>query len=99
MNGANASTNGASNGNGHAAHAAASRVKTVNFSSKRPDLTLLYLDNAAASSSSPKPLVFYIHGGGFVAGDAYLIPAHLVALAQNIGAALVSVNYRLCPEV
>lgn len=103
VNGHTLNGNGhAANGNGHASIdvAPSTQVKTVHFSSKHPDLTLLYLDAATpAPSSSNKPLIFYIHGGGFVVGDAYLIPAHLIALAQNMGAALVSVNYRLCPEV
>lgn len=44
------------------------------------------------------PVVLYLHGGGFVLGDARTdvrTPSHLAA---DLGAVVVSVNYRLAPE-
>ena len=44
-----------------------------------------------------RPVFFYIHGGGFVAGDKYYRRA-LSRWAANMGFFVVNVNYGLCPE-
>ena len=43
------------------------------------------------------PVLFYIHGGGFVAGDKHYRRA-LARWAANLGYFVVNVNYGLCPE-
>lgn len=44
-----------------------------------------------------RPVFFYIHGGGFVAGDKYYRRA-LSRWAADMGFFVVNVNYGLCPE-
>lgn len=43
------------------------------------------------------PVLFYIHGGGFVAGDKHYRRA-LARWSANLGYFVVNVNYGLCPE-
>jgi acetyl esterase/lipase len=40
----------------------------------------------------------WIHGGGFVVGDAAMEEAGCLLVADRVGAVLVSVDYRLAPE-
>lgn len=49
-------------------------------------------------TAQPLPCVVYFHGGGFVFGDATTDVRVPSALAANLGAVVVSVNYRLAPE-
>jgi acetyl esterase len=44
------------------------------------------------------PAIAYFHGGGFVFGDARTDVRVPAALASELGAVVVSVNYRLAPE-
>ena len=44
-----------------------------------------------------RPVLFYIHGGGFVAGDKHYRRA-LSRWYANMGYFVVNVNYGLCPE-
>jgi acetyl esterase len=48
--------------------------------------------------SGSKPVIVYYHGGGWVIANSDVYEASTVALAQNTGAVVVSVNYRLAPE-
>jgi acetyl esterase len=51
-----------------------------------------------ATSSSPKLLVVFAHGGGFVFCDLDSHDELCRAMANGIGAVVVSVDYRLAPE-
>jgi acetyl esterase len=42
--------------------------------------------------------VFDVHGGGFILGDLEMVHASNLTLAREIGAVVVSVDYRLAPE-
>jgi acetyl esterase/lipase len=55
---------------------------------------------AAAASSPPLPVVVYFHGGGFALFTAASAPldAMCARLCREVGAVVVSVNYRLAPE-
>ncbi len=53
----------------------------------------------AASAARPAPVLIYFHGGGFTSGDKRQVPDALLRGAQSAGFAVVSVNYRLFPEV
>ena len=48
--------------------------------------------------SGPMPVIEFLHGGGWVIANPEVYEASSVALAQNTGAVVVSVDYRLAPE-
>ncbi|MER7705072.1 alpha/beta hydrolase fold domain-containing protein [Kitasatospora sp. NPDC097605] len=51
-----------------------------------------------AGSDGPLPLLYYLHGGGLVTGNAWsVLPRLLRELAEPLGIAVVSVGYRLAP--
>lgn len=61
-----------------------------------PDITLVIArpaDQAAAA-----PAIYYVHGGGMVAGSARTGLVGVIDLAARHGAVVVSVDYRLAPE-
>ncbi len=45
------------------------------------------------------PAILYIHGGGMIAGTPDMQAGTLHRLAQETGALIVSVDYRLAPEI
>ena len=51
-----------------------------------------------AGAAGPLPLIVYFHGGGWVIASADAYAASTRALAKQVGAAVLSVNYRLAPE-
>ena len=53
------------------------------------------LDVWRARATSPAPLVIYIHGGGFRAGDKSTIDRERLRLLLDAGFAVASINYRL----
>src|SRR5947209_13971558 len=46
----------------------------------------------------PRPLIVFLHGGGFVLGDLDSHDAPCRLLAKHAGASVLSVDYRLAPE-
>jgi acetyl esterase/lipase len=50
------------------------------------------------TGSAPFPVIVYYHGGGFVIADLDVYDASAKGLAEQAGAVLVSVAYRLAPE-
>lgn len=48
--------------------------------------------------AGPRPVVLWIHGGGYVIGVAAQDDARCVRMAQRLDATIVSVDYRLAPE-
>jgi acetyl esterase/lipase len=46
----------------------------------------------------PLPGVFYIHGGGFILGNIDMFDNDAKRIAAEVGAVVVSVDYRLAPE-
>jgi len=57
------------------------------------------LDFWKAKSDTPTPIVVYIHGGGFRSGDKSRLRQVLLDACLKSGISLVSINYRLGPEV
>jgi acetyl esterase len=57
------------------------------------------LDLWKAKSGRPTPLVVFIHGGGFRAGDKKGIAPQLLTGLLRRGISVMAVNYRLSPEV
>ncbi|MCX7014512.1 MAG: alpha/beta hydrolase [Candidatus Sumerlaeota bacterium] len=52
------------------------------------------LDLWQAPSTAPTPLVIFIHGGGFTAGDKSVAKASALARCLEAGASFASINYR-----
>lgn len=52
------------------------------------------LDFYAAQSEQPTPVIVFIHGGGFVAGDKKNVDSALVRGANDAGISVASINYR-----
>ncbi|PWS28887.1 lipase [Pedobacter yonginense] len=50
------------------------------------------------SGNGPFPLIVYYHGGGFVIANLDVYNASAQGLAEQVGAVVVSVAYRLAPE-
>ncbi|KQS03745.1 arylesterase [Sphingomonas sp. Leaf357] len=48
--------------------------------------------------AGPFPCIYHIHGGGYVMGDAASLEFRHRPLAEDLGAVIVSVDYRLAPE-
>jgi len=46
----------------------------------------------------PVPVLIYLHGGGFVLGDLDTVHSSATRIADQVGAVVVSVDYRLAPE-
>ncbi|WP_067673101.1 alpha/beta hydrolase [Nocardia miyunensis] len=52
----------------------------------------------AEQAPDPRPAILHMHGGGFVSGGLDTGHARLVELSREVGAVVVSVDYRLAPE-
>jgi acetyl esterase/lipase len=61
-----------------------------------PDISLLV--SRPVSPSGPTPVLYYTHGGGMMMGDNRSGLIDVMDLAEALGAAVVSVEYRLAPE-
>src|SRR5262245_16401899 len=57
------------------------------------------LDLWKAASPFPTPLFMYIHGGGFDKGDKSEIDLDLAEALLKRGVSVMTINYRLTPEV
>lgn len=57
----------------------------------------LYLYRAAAAKPGC-PVLVYLHGGGFTAGDIHLFGCQMKFIAEQSGALVVFPEYRLAPE-
>jgi acetyl esterase/lipase len=53
---------------------------------------------APEGQDGPLPGLFYIHGGGFVMGNVEMFDGDATRIAAEVGAVVVSVEYRLAPE-
>lgn len=61
-----------------------------------PDITLLICRPTGALT--PTPAIYYTHGGGMILGDRRTNLPDVLDLASSVGAAVISVEYRLAPE-
>lgn len=61
-----------------------------------PELRVVVLD--PAPQRSDKPAILHIHGGGLVVGKPEVAITELQQLSAELGALVVSVDYRLAPE-
>jgi len=51
-----------------------------------------------AHTTSPRPAILEIHGGGFILGNIEMMDAWCQMIAAKVDAVVVSVEYRLAPE-
>jgi acetyl esterase/lipase len=63
-----------------------------------PDISLLICRPAAPATDRPLPVIYHIHGGGMVAGNNRAGVNDALRWAKELGAVVVSVEYRLAPE-
>ncbi|QFG20447.1 alpha/beta hydrolase [Actinomadura sp. WMMB 499] len=61
-----------------------------------PDVSLLICRPSA--SVVPTPVIYHTHGGGMVLGNNRMGVPEMLDLAADVGAAVVSVEYRLAPR-
>jgi len=65
---------------------------------RRADGSMLKLRSFIPQSTTDLPGILYIHGGGMIRGSIDREHASALQMAANVGAAVVSVEYRLAPE-
>lgn len=75
-------------------------VRMIPGAGGTPIRVVIYTPNGASgmAASADRPVIVYYHGGGWVIGSPEVYEYSTVALAQNTGAVVVSVDYRLAPE-
>ena len=61
-----------------------------------PDITVRIYRPAA--SAGPLPGIYFIHGGGMILGSVQGEDANATSICDQVGAVVVSVEYRLAPE-
>ena len=60
--------------------------------------TLVRIYTPLEAGTEPLPVIVYYHGGGWVIADLETYEAGAIALAEQVGAIVVSVAYRQAPE-
>jgi acetyl esterase/lipase len=61
--------------------------------------TKIQADVYRADDAKVRPVVVWIHGGALIVGSRTSVPQQLLDLCRREGFALVSIDYRLAPEV
>ncbi len=72
------------------------RIDDAVFTTPQRDVGVRIYRPAAAASVAP--VIIYLHGGGYMKGDLDSSDALAWGFAENCGALVVSVDYRLTPE-
>jgi acetyl esterase/lipase len=62
------------------------------------DIAVRVYRSPAAGRAGGRPLIVYFHGGGFVLGELRMGDWLCSHVARNVGAVVVSVDYRLAPR-
>lgn len=72
----------------------------VEHSVKGPDKNEIILSvfTPKAPATSPRPVLYHIHGGGMVSGDRFTALTQIIDLLAGIDCVVVSVEHRLAPE-
>lgn len=70
--------------------------RTVPGPDGEPDISLLIC--LPTHAATPTPTIYHIHGGGMILGDNRFGLVEMLNLAEPMGMAVVSVEYRLAPE-
>lgn len=66
---------------------------------KEVDSVKIHLDIYRPDDKRVRPVVVWIHGGALILGGRQGVPGDLRSLCRDEGYALVSIDYRLAPEV
>lgn len=69
------------------------------FTYKTVGQTKIQADVYRPDDEKPRPVVVWIHGGALIVGNRDSVPKRLLDLCRNEGYVLVSLDYRLAPEV
>ncbi|MEW1826905.1 alpha/beta hydrolase [Streptomyces sp. NPDC088196] len=72
--------------------------RTVPGPQDAPDIPLLICRPTTPAPPHPRPVVYYVHGGGMVIGDNRSGVTVPLGWAKELDAVVVSVGYRLAPE-
>ncbi|ANS69786.1 esterase/lipase [Streptomyces lincolnensis] len=72
--------------------------RTVAGPEGAPDISLLIARPAGPETQGPLPVVYHVHGGGMILGNNRVGVDGPLAWAKELGAVVVSVEYRLAPE-
>ncbi|MBL1086141.1 alpha/beta hydrolase [Streptomyces actinomycinicus] len=72
--------------------------RTVPGPEGAPDVSLLVCRPVSAPATAALPVIYHAHGGGLVAGTNRAGVTEPLAWARELGAVVVSVEYRLAPE-
>ena len=70
--------------------------RTVPGPDGAPDVSLLIC--LPTDAPAPTPAIYHVHGGGMIVGDNRFGLPEMLSLAEPLGLAVVSVDYRLAPE-
>ncbi|MGD9660057.1 MAG: alpha/beta hydrolase [Porticoccaceae bacterium] len=73
-----------------------SKIGIPGIKSGQPEVNAILYQHS--DKGKPRPGILSLHGGGFVAGAAQREDAAMRQMAKDIGAVIVSVDYRLAPE-
>lgn len=63
-----------------------------------PDISLLLCRPVSTTLTTPLPVIYHVHGGGMMTGTNRVGVTEALAWARELGAVVVSVEYRLAPE-
>ena len=74
-------------------------ISYASDSPAQPSLNQLDLYLPDAASAGPRPVVVWVHGGGWMNGDKGNKMANKAKLFTDAGYILASVNYRLSPDI
>ncbi|MFD7657478.1 alpha/beta hydrolase [Actinosynnema sp. NPDC059797] len=72
------------------------RERVVPGPDGQPDISLLIC--LPEHAATPTPVIYHVHGGGMIVGDNRFGLVEMLDLAEPMGVAVVSVEYRLAPE-
>ncbi|MGW0331075.1 alpha/beta hydrolase [Streptomyces sp. NPDC003011] len=72
--------------------------RTVPGPENAPDISLLICRPAAPAIAAPLPVIYHVHGGGMILGTNRVGVDGPLGWARELGAVVVSVEYRLAPE-
>ena len=73
--------------------------KRKTYTYKVVDDIEIYADVYRIENSQKQPAVVWIHGGGLITGSRRYIPPYLRSFCRQNGITLISIDYRLAPEI